>query len=302
MAVKQIVKRALLKGGVYKRRLLRQPFPGLAILCYHGIRPRDATWNIPFKKLHVRVDEFESHCRLLRALCNPVSLEQLRLARFAGAPLPDRAVLVTFDDGYASVATYGVPILNRYDIPAVVFTCTEPIRMQTLFWHDAVALACGEGAVHAMKELPFEQWRSIATRTSCRAIDCQALAPLTEYQVRELAGSARVEVGAHTMSHPILKNADVGTQFDEITGSKSAVEKWIGRSTDIFAYPNGQCGFDYDQRTVSALNEAGFSLAFTTNTGFTNMHEADLELSRFVVLAGISASELAHRLSFSWPR
>jgi hypothetical protein len=69
-----------------------------------------------------------------------------------------------------------------------------------------------------------------------------------------------------------------------------------------FAYPNGQPGEDYTTETVSLVKENGFEMAFTTRNGFATPGESPLEYSRFLMLADISAAELAHRLCYSWRR
>ena len=97
---------------------------------------------------------------------HPIGLELWLDALEGQTSLPDRAVLVTFDDGYRSVSTLGKPILEKFDVPAVVFVSTEAVRARTFFWHDAVALAEGEQTVEAWKSLAFDEWNG--RRRECR--------------------------------------------------------------------------------------------------------------------------------------
>jgi peptidoglycan/xylan/chitin deacetylase (PgdA/CDA1 family) len=300
--LKDSLKEGLLKAGIYKRRLRRHPFPGVAVLCYHGVRAQGIEGGLPFQNLHVPAMELETHCQVIREICSPVSLGQVRLARAGQTPLPPRPVLVTFDDGYRSVATCALPILKRYSIPAVVFVCSNPVLSQTMFWYDAVASSHGEAAVDALKRMSFEQWRDAVCAESRHADDDEPLAPLSVDQVRELSRSEGVELGAHTASHLVLKHADLDRQREEISCCKQALIDWTGRPIIAFAYPNGQPGLDYGPETVALVRGAGFDLGFTTNYGFARPEEPDLELSRFIMLAGVSGPELAHRLAYSWPR
>ena len=126
---KQTIKSSLHSFGLYARRLRRDKFPGVLVLAYHGIPDDDLpNGSLPFGNLHVRAGEFEAHCRLLKEFCHPISAEDLRQARNQKLALPDRPVLMTFDDGYRSVYTNASPILKKYGIPAVFFVCSEPVE------------------------------------------------------------------------------------------------------------------------------------------------------------------------------
>src|ERR1039457_4106629 len=104
-------KAMLLRTGHYRRRLAAASFPGVVVLCYHAVRPDAApSGRYPFEQLHVRASEFAAHCELIARSCTPISLDDLRRALLRGTSLPPRPVLVTFDDGYRSVATIAAPI------------------------------------------------------------------------------------------------------------------------------------------------------------------------------------------------
>jgi peptidoglycan/xylan/chitin deacetylase (PgdA/CDA1 family) len=301
-ALAALVKRTLLGAGHYPRRLRRDAFPGVAVLCYHAIRADD--WPpgmMQFEDLHVRAGELESHCRLVRDTCHPISLDQWRAARAGGPALPPRPVLFTFDDGYRSVFTVARPILARYQIPAVAFVCSDPVEPQHLLWYDAVAREHGEAAAERIKTLPFAQWQAQAAGLRRPAGAADPHAPLTRAQIRALADGA-MEIGGHTAGHPILARAPASEQRAEILRNKAALESWIGRPVRAFAYPNGRPGLDYTSETVDLIEESGFDFAFTTHAGFSTPAERWLECSRFVMVAGIEPAELGHRLSYSWRR
>ena len=67
-------------------------------------------------------------------------------------------------------------------------------------------------------------------------------------------------------------------------------------------YANGQPSDDFTSETVKLVEELGFDFAFTSRHGFASSSEPPLERSRLLMLSGISAAELAHRLSYSWRR
>ena len=302
-AVTRIVKRVLLESGHYGRRLRRDAFPGVAVLCYHGVRADDwVAGTMTFEGLHVRAAELAAHCRLIRETCHPISLAQWRLARAGGPALPPRPVLLTFDDGYRTVFTLARPILERHTIPAVVLVCSDPIARRCLFWYDAMARARGEAEVERTKTLAFDEWRTLEAAWSRPAEDADPHAPLTPAEVRALADTPGIEVGGHTASHPILARGNAEQQRDQIVRNKQCLEEWIDGPVTAFAYPNGRPGRDYTTDTVALVKGSGFETAFTTHMGFARSDEAPLEYSRFLMLAGVSAAELAHRFCYSWRR
>jgi peptidoglycan/xylan/chitin deacetylase (PgdA/CDA1 family) len=298
LEVKEIVKRGLLATGHYARRLRQDRFPGVAVLCYHGVRDEDTPSSaMSFAGLHVTTRELSAHCRFLRAHCHPISLDNWREALAGGRPLPPRPVLVTFDDGYRSLYTLARPILERWKIPAVIFVCSGPIAQQRLHWYDALAQARGEAEAERTKRLPHEEWRARTDDFRRDASHDDPQAPLTVDELRQLVASGGLELGSHTVSHPILACATLEQQRLQILEDKRHLEEWSGRPVRAFAYPNGRAGVDYTDDTVRIVEEAGFDFAFTTRQGFALPGQLRLEVPRSLVLAGTSAAEMAHRLA-----
>ena len=298
-----IGKYTLWTAGHYMRRLRNDEFPGVAVLGYHGVRADHwPSGTMTFEGLHVRAHELEEHCRLLRQSCHPISLHDWQSALNGGPSLPERPVLMTFDDGYRSVFTLACPILQRYAIPAVVFACSNPIERQQLFWHDAVARLRDEAAVESLKGVAFDEWQRVTTEDQLPATEDDPHAPLSIVELRALAEQPGVEIGSHTITHPILSRASLAEQREQLLRSKARLEAWIARPVTAFAYPNGRPGQDYTAETVNLARESGFTIAFSTHPGFASVHESRWEFSRFLVLAGLTASELAHRLCYSWRR
>ena len=298
-----LAKQSCLRTGFYARRLRTDSFPGVAVLCYHGVCGDDETERrMPFSNLHVRAEELEAHCRLLRETCHPISLDDWQLARDDGEPLPARPVLLTFDEAYRPLLTEAVPVLRRYEMPAVIFVWSDPVAQRRLPWYDAVARNLGESQAERMKALPYREWRLVCDALARPADDTDPCTPLTVSELRALADVPGIELGGHSASHPILALADREQQRDEIVRNKASLEVWTGRRLRAFAYPNGEPGSDYTAETVELVGQSGFDFGFTTRHGFAGFHEPPLELSRLLMLSGISPAELAHRLSFSWRR
>ncbi|MGB5103829.1 MAG: polysaccharide deacetylase family protein, partial [Steroidobacteraceae bacterium] len=99
-------------------------------------------------------------------------------------------------------------------------------------------------------------------------------------QVRQLA-DAGMEVGAHTVSHPILRVLSDSEASAEIAGSRQVLEQITGRPVRAFAYPNGRRDFDYTMRDRDLVAKLGFQLAVSTNGGVATPTSDVFELPRF---------------------
>lgn len=82
-------------------------------------------------------------------------------------------------------------------------------------------------------------------------------------QVREISQSNLVEIGAHSMHHPSLKDLDKGIAQYEIAESKKELEQTLGMKVSSFAYPFGA----FNQQAEDIVNSSGFANAMTTISG-----------------------------------
>jgi len=162
-----------------------------------------------------------------------------------------------------------------------------PLALQE-FGLDTVTLADdatrGEVAGRILKSIkhrPFEERQRLVScfcdRVGRRLPDDLMM---TNSQVRELY-DAGMEIGAHTMTHPILKMLSDADARLQILDSSQALEKIIGQRITGFAYPNGRPGDDYAVRDRNLVESLGFSYALSTVAAVATSDSDCFQLPRF---------------------
>lgn len=133
--------------------------------------------------------------------------------------LPQKPVLITFDDGYRDFYTDVFPILKKYNVKTTAYIISGFLdRPNYLF----------------------------------------------TWQLKQVARSGLVEIGAHTVRHFALKGLNPTIAKYEIEESKKELEGLIGIPVVSFAYPDGS----FDDQAIKLVKEAGFKSAVTTIRGF----------------------------------
>ncbi|MBA6412695.1 polysaccharide deacetylase family protein [Parahaliea sp. F7430] len=276
----------------------------LSILNYHRVLAEPD----PMRPDEPDSATFRWQMKLLADYFHPVGLEEA-VIRLSQGSLPERAVCVTFDDGYADNAEVAAPILEALNIPATIFVATGFIN-GGLMWNDTImefARIAAAGTYHAgkfelsipeaagydirrlkagalireIKHLPVAERQSLVDQL----IACtQPLLPhdlmMNEAQLKELS-TRDIQLGAHTVSHPILASLDDNLALKEITRSKSDLEAITGLPTRLFAYPNGKANIDYLQQHCKMVAKAGFLAAVSTQWGVARADSDPYQLPRF---------------------
>jgi peptidoglycan/xylan/chitin deacetylase (PgdA/CDA1 family) len=106
---------------------------------------------------------------------------------------------------------------------------------------------------------------------------------VTVSEARELAASPQIEVGAHTVTHPVLSSQSVAVQKSEIQESAHTLERLIEKPVTSFAYPYGKRSH-YTRKTVSLLRESGFRCGCANFWGVVTTRTNRYELPRIQAL------------------
>ncbi len=276
----------------------------LSILIYHQVfSEKDA-----MRPSEPDAKTFSWQMHLINKHFTPLSISAA-IKHIAQGTLPANAICVTFDDGYVNNLEVAAPILQQYNIPATVYIATgfsagenmfndrviELVAMQDLstinlqaIGENAIELKNTEDRINAahfvltkVKYLPIGKRKSLITDLyKENGVKERPSKMMTVEQIQKLRQMG-VEIGAHTVAHPILKVLDPREQKQQIAQSKQELEHILGEKIQGFAYPNGKSDNDYDQTTRDIVEELEFDYALSTNWGITTKNSDKFQLNRF---------------------
>ncbi len=224
---------------------------------------------------------------------------------------------ITVDDGHRSFYDVILPVLKRHRIPATLFVSPSVCAERTNFWFQELQ-GCDERAVRAAaavvlnvppmalapfsttsicKAMPLCDVESILRR--CRTAGHQSRPQnVTVEELRALAKSGLVTIGAHTISHPILKNECDDRSEEEIVRSIADLATLLGRDVKYFAYPNGLPDIDFSEREEAYLAGAGVELAFTTESRDIRASDTRYRVPRIQIAPNEEIGRIRTKLRF----
>ncbi|QDU93059.1 polysaccharide deacetylase family protein [Lignipirellula cremea] len=282
--LRSLVRRA--KSGTFRtaaqwmgRLLGPRRAEAFGILMYHRVaeQPRglpEPTWNVTPARLR------EQLSGLRERGFEPWSLGQALDAYEAGEPIPRKAFVVTFDDGYENNITLALPILQELQVPATIFLATQYLDSVDPFPSDDWTMA-------GSRRAPLDSWR-----------------PLSTEQCLELQASGLIELGAHTHSHGDFRGRPKALRHDlaicfEVLRNKFGIEH------PTFAFPYGTVRLGFAGGSLAeAAREAGARCGLSTESELIGPERNPFEWGRFTAEQKDTAATLAGKLGgwFGFPR
>jgi peptidoglycan/xylan/chitin deacetylase (PgdA/CDA1 family) len=276
----------------------------LSVLIFHRVLPE---LDVLFPD-EMHASRFDELCGWLASWLNVLPLDQA-VARLKTGTLPPRAGCITFDDGYADNFNIALPILQRHGLTATFFIATdflnggrmwndtliEAIRACALPVLDLSSLGLGRHALGSVKDrrgvisslinqIKYQPVETRITITEQIGLLARAQLPndlmMTANDITTMR-QAGMQIGAHTVSHPILARLTDERARQEILDSQKFLEQLLGERVALFAYPNGKPGEDYTPGTVDIVRSLGFDAAVSTQWGASGFGDDHFQIRRF---------------------
>ncbi len=308
MPVKARIKQSLVSSGMLKWAARLRP-QGVAVLMYHSVLDNEEEQRLVLGGIGHTRKVFREQIEAIARHYDPISLDDLLSFVREGKSVPTRAVVVTFDDGYADNLEVAVPILNQVGVPATFYItvdCVEtarppwPSRLRYPFFTTKERTWRDEGKLWALDD---DDSRSRAYLKACD--DCAKLTGaaqdefvdrierelnaaipgstetkmLTWDQVRALRKKGHI-VGSHTMTHPNMAYVPVEDARRELLQSKQKLDAQMGEPITHFSYPCPALWPHWNSETLAISKEIGYETAVTTEGGMVRKQDDPLCLHR----------------------
>lgn len=313
--MKQLMKRAdssLFSGRLMRRWQQRYQDRCVQIMCYHSVARTPCVLTEGTTLCH-GLDEFERQVDYFAERYRPMSLRRLTECIAEGRSV-DRAVVFTFDDGFADNLRRAMPILYRRRIPMTIFPTAGVIGNTDLMWTHKLAWLIhngqGDRLLKAMRSEGYrereidEAWPDYARRVyradlpalleslirdACKTGSGLARELRPYLEPDEMAGvdPEFVEFGNHTLTHPVLSELNAAQQEAEIREGARIITAITGITPLAFAYPFG-LKRHYTDETQQLVRSAG--------------HQAALDMRRRINTGKLDPFQLSRRPAPHGPR
>ncbi|MFC5727788.1 MULTISPECIES: polysaccharide deacetylase family protein [Nocardioides] len=234
---------------------------GLTLAGWHRLGP------VGKDGLTTSFDDFRGHLDVLEEWGANILPLNDAVARLEAGTLPDRAVALTFDDGYASVAEHAWPELKKRGMPATLFAVS--------------------GYLDPSKTFPWDRHRD--DRETVRLMDPRALCDVAD---------DGLDIGSHTVSHRWLRHLAPAEVAAELVISREELEGLLQRPVLSFAYPMG----GWTRRIRDQVDRAGYRIAITVDRARNRRGQHPLSLRRWFAFDRASDFRMQLDGGFSWLR
>jgi peptidoglycan/xylan/chitin deacetylase (PgdA/CDA1 family) len=262
----------------------------------------------------VNVDLARRQLENLRRHFRVIALSDVFERLGSDKPLDHLTVALTIDDGRRNCYEFLFPLLKEFQMPATFFVVSSFIRREDWLWTDKV-LWLSEHPGHP-SELSGKKINSFFemlnrmrpdARNACIAAVAAGMgvsipgeapakyAPCSWSELREMADSGLVEIGSHTVTHPILAGLTDEESRQELTVSRIQIEEGLGRKVRSFCFPNGKPS-DYRPTHLQQIRDAGYVGAVTACLGMVQAGNNVYELPRLGVSGDSDALSFAKSL------
>lgn len=271
----------------------------LRILAYHRVRDVvEEQFDFDLALISATSQQFRAQVAWLKSEYTPIRLCDVIECIDAGRPLPPKAVVITFDDGYDDNYHVAFPILREFGVPATFFVSTGYIDSGMSYAYDWLVhlfycnsashvvipelrietpmprgrnerAALAERVLDRIKALPEAQQAAIIRRIEeewsiprTAHVDSR---PMTWDQLREMH-AAGMEIGSHGVNHWMLARLPHAEMAAELADSRSTLDRELKAPVQVISYPVG--GLDaYNDAVIAEVRAQGFGIGCSYLSG-----------------------------------
>lgn len=233
----------IIKEREFKGENLKYNDKSVPVLMYHSIDYEKGN------ELRVPKGAFREQMSYLKQNgYTTLTLDELYDFFINNKPVPNKSIVITFDDGYKDNFENAYPVLKEFGFNATIFVITSTVDANKNY--------------------------------------------LTSPQIKELEENG-IDIESHTVKHEQLDKLTYAEQLTTLKNSREYIEKLLGKQKKYTAYPFGKWNDD----TIKAVKEAGYSMVFTTESGWGNKSQGIYELHRVYVSSNCNLKEFERRIT-----
>ncbi len=247
----------------------------LTVFVYHDVSPSPSEFSRRYH-LNVPPEVFDFQIGFIKAHFTLIGPDDLLAAR-----IPPKAALITFDDGLKGIFTHAVPLLEKHDVPVVIFLNMAPVKGD-VFWSGLITYLCEkqEGFIEYLREKGGEGYTGRAPFLACsreivfsylkrtghsfeREVSAFTGDFATEEDLRAVSGKRNVFFGNHLYNHDNALFLSDGELIGSFQENEAALKRYPNH-TPLFSFPFGQPGSCFSPHQADLLLKNGARKVFSS--------------------------------------
>jgi len=288
----------------------------IVILWYHGVCGDDFTLLKDYDERYIPVSVFAKQLKYLKNKgCHFLNMTEVAAILNCNRQIPNRAVCLTFDDGFENVVKNAYPLMQRYEAKGCFYIIPSLVGTKELLWTDLVdvVLWWNNKSHFTFKFVEKNiNYRTTSRRETITAIidikkklrsvsNEERLRLLKQFQQIDLKGVPKefsisnwgqvkdldqhvLEIGSHSLTHPNLDRLNTEEAQREISLSKNLIEEKLQRSINHFNYPAGA----FNANIKSMARKAGYATAVSIIPGLNDYKTDIFALRRIGVTSNMT--------------
>lgn len=271
--IKDVLRSIIGGGGPYIKSLMRQIDSSLTVFVLHDVTDSPATFT-ESNDISVTIDLFRMQMNFIAEHFNIISMGDVLKGN-----IPNRAAVITFDDGYKGTFDNALPILEGMKVPFTVFLNMSPINGGN-FWAEKIYYLCqfepqftdflisrgiaitSHTQLECTQELLDEYEQNYGT-SYLEHLENYASPYVSNETLTQLGDCPYLTLGSHLYTHYNVRNL-TGHVLDDQYHQNAVLLSKFDNYQPVFAFPFGVPGLCFSNRQVNDLMRSGATKLFTT--------------------------------------